>query len=157
MIPSLEFSPAKISIQFIIVPEEFVMTQPENVQWESTGCDKEFYRGTLIYESCILHFRSKICEHWITTVVNGDENFDHVRWGIRAIDTSGYSHQSKAARTLLLARLSPFFPGQLKVEKSPVGYPVILKGTQDMRIPASLAHDGNFVAYSFLLNFPDNN
>ena len=96
--------------------------------------------------------KSKISKDWIASVVNGDKIFDNVCWGIQSISEEGYHHQSKAVRTFLLRKLNSFFPGDLHVGKTPVGYPVILKGIQNMHIPVSLAHHGHFVAYSFILN-----
>ncbi|HEY8657550.1 MAG TPA: 4'-phosphopantetheinyl transferase superfamily protein [Hanamia sp.] len=151
-IPNLVFSPTRIVIQNIKIPPVLLMTKSEDIQWENTGYDEELYSGKVIYESHIFYFQSKINKDWIATVVNDDENFYNVFWGIQSIDNTGYYHQSKAARTLLLKKINSFFPGDLHVEKNHVGYPVILKGIQNMDIPASLAHDDHFVAYSFLLN-----
>src|SRR5665647_678747 len=152
ILPDLVFSPTKIVIQYITIPSDPLMTAFKNTHWENNGNKEEFYSGILIYASYVLYFRSKISEDWIATVVNDDENFDNVYWGIQSIEDESYYHQSKAARTLLLRRLNSFFPGDLWVKKSPVGYPVILKGIQNMHIPASLSHDDRFVAYSFILN-----
>ena len=149
-IPILVFSPTKIVIQNIKIPTALLMTKSEDIQWENTGYDEELYLGKVIYESHIFYFQSKINKDWIATVVNDDENFYNVCWGIQSIDDNSYYHQSKAARTLLLKRVSSFFPGDFHVKKSPIGYPDILKGTQNMHISASLAHDDRFVAYSFV-------
>jgi len=73
-----------------------------------------------------------------------------VYWGISTIDDYSYNQQSEAARTLVLNRLNSFFRKDFRIEKSPIGYPVIWKGSQNMHIPVSLAHDGRYVAYSFL-------
>lgn len=156
-IPDLVFSPTKIVIQSIEIPTGPMTTKWDGIQWENIASGEAFYSGKAIYGSHVFYFRSKISEDWIATVVNDDESFDQVCWGIQLIDDTAYRHQSKAVRILLLNKLSSFFPGDFQVEKSPVGYPVILKGTQDMYIPASLAHDGHFVAYSFLLNSPITN
>ncbi|MGZ4049335.1 MAG: 4'-phosphopantetheinyl transferase family protein [Bacteroidia bacterium] len=152
ILPDLVFSPTKIVIQYITIPSDPLMTVFKNTHWENTSDKEEFYSGMLIYDSYVFYFRSKISADWIATVVNGDEDFDNVCWGVQSIDDKSYCHQSKAARTLLLKRLNSFFPGDLQVKKSPVGYPVILRGTQNMHISASLAHDDRFVAYSFVLN-----
>jgi len=151
-IPDLVFSPTKICIQNIKIPPVTLMNEFRCVQWENTGYEEEFYRGKIIYGLHVFYFRSKITENWIATVVNDDENFDNVCWGIQSIDEAGYYHQSKAAQTLLLNKLNTFFSFDLQVKKSPVGYPVILNGLQEMQIPVSLSHDDCFVAYSFLLN-----
>jgi len=157
MIPGLVFSPTKIIIQHIEIPVGHLINKFEGLRWESNGNSEEFYKGKVIYGSHTIYFRSKISEEWIATVVNDNENFENVWWGIQSIDDAGYYHQSKAARAFLLNKLNSFFPGDLQVEKSLVGYPVILKGTQDMHIPVSLAHDDRFVAYSFMLDSLNNN
>lgn len=156
-IPDLVFSPTKIVIQYIKIPTWPLMTKFESIQWENTGDVEEFYRGKVIYGTHNFYFRSKISEDWIATVVNNEENFDNVYWGIQSIDDAGYYHQSKAAGTLLLNKLNSFFRDDFRIDKSPVGYPVILKGIQNMHIPVSLAHDDRFVAYSFILNSLNNN
>lgn len=150
ILPDLVFSPTKIIIQYVTIPSSPLVTSFKNIHWENNGNKEEFYSGMLIYASYVLYFRSKISEDWIATLVNDNEDFDNVCWGVQAIENESYLHQSKAARTLLLERLTSFVPGDLQVKKSPVGYPIILKGTQNMHISASLAHDGRFVAYSFV-------
>jgi phosphopantetheinyl transferase (holo-ACP synthase) len=158
IIPDLVFSPTKIVIWDIQFPIETLMTKFEGTRWENTGyCGEEFYRGCVIYGSQTYYFRSKITEDWIATVVNDDKDFDNVCWGIQIIDDNSYVYQSKSAKILLLNNLNFFFPCDLHIEKSPVGYPVIKKGTQNLYIPVSLAHDDHFVAYSFVLNSPNNN
>jgi len=152
ILPRLVFSPTKFVIQYIKIPSSPLLSAFKNTHWESTGNGKEFYSGMLIYDSYVFYFRSKITEDWIATVVNDDKIFDNVYWGIQSIAKKSYYHQSKAVRTFLLKKLSSFFPGDLHVDKTPVGYPVILKGIQNMHIPVSLAHHGHFVGYSFILN-----
>lgn len=157
IIPGLVFSPTKIRIQDIQIPAGTLVAKLENTQWENTGYDKDFYKGCVIYGSQIHYFRSKITEDWIATIVNDDKDFDNVFWDIQLIDGNSYEYQSKAARILLLNKLNFFFPDDLHIEKSSVGYPVIKKGTQNLHIPVSLAHDDCFVAYSFVLNSTNNN
>ena len=157
IIPDLIFSPTKIVIQDIQIPTGLLVTKFEDTQWENTGYDEEFYKGCVIYGSQIFYFRSKITEDWIATVVNDDEDFANVCWGIQLIDDNSYNYQSKAAGTVVLNKLNFFYPGALHIEKSSVGYPVIKRGTQNLDITVSLAHDDRFVAYSFVLNSPNNN
>ncbi len=156
IIPGLIFSPTKFIIQNITIPGRPGVTELENNQWENTGYVDEFYSGKVIYGTEFFCFRSKINEDWVATVVNDNEHFDNVYWGVQSIDDAGYYHQSKAARTLLLNKLNFFFQDDFQIKKSPFGYPVILKGIQNMHIPASLAHDDHFVAYSFILNCGSN-
>jgi phosphopantetheinyl transferase (holo-ACP synthase) len=152
-IPDLLFSPTSIGIQNIEIPTaSWKNVSGSCIQWEDSGNREEFYRGKVIYGSHIFYFRSKISEDWIATVVNDDEHFNNVCWGIQSTDDASSFHQSKAVRTLLLNKLHAFFPGDLQVKKSPVGYPVIVKGKQEQPIPVSLSHDDLFVAYSFAIN-----
>ena len=57
-------------------------------------------------------------------------------------------------RTFILNKLSYFFPNaDLRIEKSPSGYPIILQDDKkDLFIPVSFAHHDRFIAYSFLLS-----
>ena len=151
-IPELVFSPTKICIQNIKIPAANLMNKSKCVQWQNTGQEEAFYCGTIIYGSHVLYSRSKITDDWMATVANDDEKFDNVCWGIQSIEDAGYYNQSKAARTLLLQKLYTFFPFEMQVKKSLIGYPVICKGNQDMYIPVSLSHDDCLVAYSLLLN-----
>ena len=149
--PGLLFSPTNIIVRDIVLPKNLT-AEPDELQWESSDSDEGLYSGEVTTGPHTLYFRSKISTAWIATVVNDDCTFDDVCWGVRAIDDAGYKHQSTAARVALLNKLSSFFPGELRVEKSPVGYPVILNDSEQLPVPASLAHDGCFVAYSFLLD-----
>lgn len=155
IIPKLVFSPTKTLIQEIKIPSRLLINEPGLIQWENTEHDEEFYIGKVIYSSHIFYFQSKISKDWIATVVNDDKIFDNVYWGVQSIDEEGYDHQSKAVKTFLLKKLNSFFPGDLHVGKTSVGYPVILKGIQNMHIPVSLAHHGHFVGYSFIVNPAD--
>ena len=150
-IPHLEFSPTRFVIQHITIPPWASSTKFEDSSWENNSLSEEFYKGKITYASDNFYFQSKISEEWIATVVNDDKDFENVHWGVQHIAEAGYIHQSKAARTFLLNKLSSFFPGDLQIAKSTVGYPIILNGIQNMNIPVSLAHDARFVAFSFVL------
>lgn len=154
--PGLVFSPTKIIIQRIDPPYGRPVTKFEGTQWESsnTGSCEEFYKGIALFESRIFYFRSKIHAELISTVVNDDENFENIWWGIKLIDHPGYNNQSIAVRAFVLNKLNFLFSGDkdnLHIEKSPLGYPIVLKGAEEMKIPVSLAHHDHFIAYSFLL------
>jgi phosphopantetheinyl transferase (holo-ACP synthase) len=156
MQPELVFSPTKIIITSIDIPVN-QLSSPDYNEWENISCNDEFYTGKVAYGSDNLYFRSKITNEFIVTVVNDSDDFDDVCWGIRSIDDCGYDHQSKAARAFLLTKLNALFPGNLTVEKSAIGYPVIVRDMENMNIPVSLAHDGCLVAYSIRVNHLNNN
>jgi phosphopantetheinyl transferase (holo-ACP synthase) len=166
--PGLVFSPTGIIVQRLGSPCS-PPTNFEGLQWEGAatpggsriaGPDEEFYTGTIAYGSTILYFRSKVHAECIATVVSDEENFDHTCWGIHLIDHPAYEHQSKAVRDFVLRRLNALFSSDhapLRIARSPLGHPIVLKGEEDMQIPLSLAHHERFVAYSFLLRPPASN
>ena len=155
-IPALKFTPTKFVIQQIEI-----FTKPfnkrENSQWKSDKTSESYYRGKVIFESHSLYFRSKISDEWIATVVNDTIDFENVWWGMQAIDETNPYHQSKAAKNLLLNKLNSFFTKEIHIGNSSIGFPIILKDSDDLNIPVSLSHDDCFVAYSFLLNPLNNN
>ncbi len=152
--PDLVFSPTQIITQHIEIPATLVVPF-QNAQFDGTNDQDDFYRGTVKYGSDTLYFRSKISEAWIATVVDVDNDFDDIYWGIHSIHDASYKNQSTAARTALLGKLNSFFAGDLRIEKSAIGYPIILNNTEQIPVPASIAHDGCFVAYSFILESED--
>ena len=149
--PDLLFSPTKIIIEDIKVPVKLTDVSINALHWDSSVDAGELYTGKAAFDDTCIYFRSKISTEWIATVVNSTEDFEGVHWGIRYISHAGHAHQSIQARELLMNKLSSFYPEELQIEKSPVGYPIILSQGVDTQIAASLAHDGLFVAYSSVL------
>jgi phosphopantetheinyl transferase (holo-ACP synthase) len=159
IVPGLVFSPAKIIIQGIDPPYRRTDTSFGDIEWENNNNEssEEFYKGIVIFGADIFYFRSKIHDELISTVVNNDENFENVWWGIKSIGHADYDNQSKAVREFILNKLNFILPGSnanLNIGKCPLGYPVVLKGVKEMNIPVSLAHHDHFIAYSFLLGHP---
>ncbi len=155
-IPELKFTPTKFVIQQIEISTG-PFNKRENSQWESDKISESYYRGKVLFESHSLYFRSKINGEWIATVVNDNEDFENVWWGIQAIDDTSHCHQSKAAKAFLMNKLNSLFTKEIHIGKSSIGFPIILKDSDDLDIPVSLSHDDRFVAYSFLLNPLNNN
>jgi len=147
--PNLLFSPTKFCIQDI---EISTVTLTEDFAFSLSGkfgrCE-EFYCGKIIFGTHILYFRSQITADWIASVVNDDQSFRNVCWGINSIKDASYCHQSEAVRALLLVNLRRYFNGNLEIAKHSSGYPVVLNDKEDLKIPVSLSHDGYFIAYSF--------
>lgn len=143
--PELIFSPTKIIINQLVLPAcNFVE------QFEGHGFDEDsVYRGVINFGEHTLYSRSVISEEFIFSVVNGTDNFEHIRWGIQLIHSSDPDAQSNAVREFLIQTLRPLFPGSaLLVDKSPHGYPIILKDGIEIPLPVSLAHHGHYVGYS---------
>ncbi len=162
--PGLVFSPTKIIVCSIDAPcriavphsrvADFRYAIERGDPWEKrmTGQSEEFYRGVVLFESQSFYFRSVLCSEFTSTVVNADKNFENIWWGIKSIDHSDYHHQSTAVRAFVLDQLKAVFPaGQLQIGKSPLGYPTVLKDTEEMKIPLSFAHHDRFITYSFVL------
>jgi phosphopantetheinyl transferase (holo-ACP synthase) len=139
--PELEFAPTKT-----IVSDIGAYT-PGAENWEGID-DYESYQGRVSYQSETLYFRSKISADWIVTVVNDTDNFDNIYWGVKEIANSDNASRSSEVRVFLLRKLQTFYPGQLQISKSGIGYPVVLHDGEELPVPVSLAHDGGFVGYS---------
>ncbi|WP_448699580.1 4'-phosphopantetheinyl transferase superfamily protein [Mucilaginibacter sp. AW1-3] len=149
--PQLIFSPVNIIVQTTAPAEGHLEKDHTLFECESKTFSREFYTGKVTYAAHTLYFRSIITTDWITTVVNDTESFENVYWGVKTINDVDNESRSTEVRDFLLNKLSKFF-GTLRIEKSPVGYPFIFKHERDLHIPASLAHDGRFVGYSFILD-----
>jgi phosphopantetheinyl transferase (holo-ACP synthase) len=149
----LIFSPSKIILQNIAVPEAVTTPDLINGVWESDDNATEvFYTGQVLYENHQLYFRSKITTAFITSVVHSLPDFAGVFWGIQFIDNTGSQNQSKQVRTFALKKLQSVLAlDNLLIGESVVGYPLFLQATRAIDIPLSLAHHNHFVAYSFIL------
>ncbi|WP_166727748.1 4'-phosphopantetheinyl transferase family protein [Mucilaginibacter gilvus] len=147
--PELVFSPTQIIIQSLKAPNR--SGNDVNVTlWEST-CDGEFYSGTIVHLSSTLYFRSKTSASWIATVVDQNESFKNIYWGVKSITENSVESQSAEARYFLIDKLRPYF-NDLHFKKSLIGYPVIFNNGNELNIPVSIAHHGNYVSYSFVLD-----
>jgi phosphopantetheinyl transferase (holo-ACP synthase) len=127
-----------------------------------SGVSGKLYKGIVLFESGVYYFRSTIQDELIASVVSDKEGFEDTWWGVHAIGNAeghiGHDQQSSAVRKLVLQKISAicgaYFnsaEGELQIGRSPLGYPVLLKGEEEMDIPVSLAHHDRFIAYSFNL------
>jgi hypothetical protein len=133
--PDLGFSPTKIIVQQIVPPQN----------------GEELYRGTAIWGSELLYFQSMIRPEFIASVVDDQEDLKNSWWGVRRIDHSDRLSQSAEVRSFVLDKLRSIFPGQqLQIDKHAGGHPIVCSGSAQLGIPVSLAHDGHYVAYSFV-------
>jgi phosphopantetheinyl transferase (holo-ACP synthase) len=138
--PGLVFSPTRIVIQKLDAP---------------TG--DGLYKGKALFGPHSLYFQSNLQPEFIASVVGDEENFDNIAWGIRSIDYSDYHHQSGAVRTFALDHLHSLVSGigareDLRIEKNRQGCPILYRGSEEIKIPLSLAHHGHFISWSFYLN-----
>lgn len=151
----LIFSPSKIVIQHINVsPDQCIASFQEN-GWEGSH-DRTFYEGSVLCQTHMLFFTTGLQTEFITTIANGEANFNNVYWGVQRIEKDDQESQSKAVRSFVLNKLNNLLSvDNIRIDK-PAGYPVLLIGDEVTDIPISLAHHGNLVAYSFLLKVNPN-
>lgn len=150
--PDLLFSPGKIIIQDIDVPEKCTATEFGTVQYESNSFPEvELYCCQAHLGTEVFYSRSKIHNDLIYTVVNNTKSFENIWWGIKFIDDVDYVNQSTEVRNFVLDKLSSIFPNDdLQIEKREAGYPVLLKAKKELDLPISFTHHTHFIAYSFL-------
>jgi len=123
-----------------------------NLVGDRTYREDELYTGYAVYNENVFYFRSIINNEWLMSVVNGNEDFENVYWGMKTIHDSKYIIQSKEARLLLLEKLNAYYQGEITIEKRSTPYVSVIKDNKELNIPVSLAHDGDFVAYAFITN-----
>jgi len=151
-VPGLVFSPTRIIIRDINLPKDQRLTAFEGRQWQGNASAETCYKGSVIFGSATLYFRSNIHSELIATVVSEDQKFENTWWGISTINHTDADHQSKEVRSFLLHKLNTILPGKyIRIEKTAVGYPVVLEGTKELKIPVSFSHHGRFISYSFQL------
>ena len=150
--PGLRFSPAKINIHSITPPGSYTIKKFGYLQYEKKSFHEEVvYHGTVRYGAAFFHSSSIIHHELIYTVVNKDESFGNLWWGIKTIGFSDHNHQSAEVRAFLLKRLHAILPDHnLTIDNSTGGFPVILNERKEMDIPVSFTHHHHFIAYSFL-------
>jgi len=112
----------------------------------------QHYSGSLQFGLDSLFFRSIITNDWISTVVNGEDNFEYIFNDVQLIERDDYQYQSATVRKFALDKLNAFFDGEFELEKSELSYPVLVKNGERIDTPVSLSHDGYFVACSFNFN-----
>jgi phosphopantetheinyl transferase (holo-ACP synthase) len=137
---------------FIFSPTRIV-TQNLDVAPRIPGIDTaHFFTARAQAGTCTFHTRSFITDDCIFTMANGTDDFRSVQWGLHSIDGDSHEDQSRAVRACLVQRLETLLPGAgWRVQKSPEGHPLLLKGHRPSGIPVSFAHHGSFVGYSFYL------
>lgn len=148
--PSLVFSPRKMVIQSVAVPENRFDATDEML--EGSGFDAKAWHCSIEVNGYILFSCSLICRDYIFSVVNGTNDFGQVHWGIRRIGSSAPASQSVEVREFLLSRLRQLMPGHdLKIAKDAKDIPYLLQNDKKIRLPVSLAHHDHYIAYSFRL------
>jgi len=148
--PGFTFSPSKIILKQVTPPSLSPPILPPELQ--QIGFDNQsVYQGIANSGDQALHFRSLITHDFIFSVVNIFDDFEDTYWGIKYIDTKEPAGQSESVREFILEKLDSLFPGgNLVVQKSAHGYPVILQNDIKVPVAVSFTHHDHWVAYSFV-------
>jgi phosphopantetheinyl transferase (holo-ACP synthase) len=147
----LTFSPIKFEVKHMLAPIGYAFTNFDTTQTEGDGFDYlDVFKGTVTFGPYTLFSRSIIYKELIVSVVNHNENFDNISWGIKRIEKCDPDYQSIAVRVFLVNRLSALFQDDnLTIGKNRQGIPVVLKGSEELTIPVSISHHDHLVAYSY--------
>lgn len=147
----LIFSPIKFVVEHLNIPPNFTLTPINGNHWDN-DTPTNYITGTVSFGNTQLYFQSYITPDLISSVVNDDEPFAQVHWGIQSIKQTDSEHQSIAVRKLALAKLrSVSNADNLRIINSDIGYPVVMEGTTPLDVALSFAHHDRWVGYSFVL------
>jgi phosphopantetheinyl transferase (holo-ACP synthase) len=149
--PELIFSPTRFIVSNLWKPKQPLIESFGSSQLEAVGFDDErTWTGLITCGNNTLHSRSVLYPDVIHSIVNHENMFKNVYWGIKTINNTSPAIQSAVVRTFVLDKLNNLFSTKkLRVDKSKYGYPVIFDGQNQIQLPVSLSHHEHFVAYSF--------
>ncbi len=151
--PGLAFSPFKITVKQLDFLKDQAAFSFNGRQYESKGSIEFAYNGRVLIDDNIFESCSMVTGAFIHSLVTSLGDFESVYWGIRMIGESNYEMQSGSLRSFLLERLQLIFGFRdLSVESSTVGYPLVKKDGEIIRMPVSFAHHEAFAAYAFILS-----
>lgn len=106
------------------------------------------YKGLVRFRSDVLYYHTKITSEYIEAVVAGDYSFERIKSGVKQIDPANNSERSALAWGFLIEEVKKELGENISLEKSELGYPVLIQNSKVLDIPVSLSHDGNFAAFS---------
>ena len=144
------FTPVKFEVSDVQIPFGFNLTDFKTIELTGIGFDGiQAIKSTIKFDDLILYSNSLIYQEFISTVVNGVEDFGHTHWGIKQIASDDIAFQSAEVRTFLIDNFK--HNTSISIAKNPLGIPVLLKNNQELTIPVSLSHHEYYIAYSFQL------
>jgi phosphopantetheinyl transferase (holo-ACP synthase) len=145
--PALLFSPTKFEVKQLQLPAGFEMAHFTSEEIISVGFDdKTAIYGLILYENNMLYTRSLLYNELIMSVVNADDDFSNIHWGIKSINSAGNDTQSAAVREFLMSTLQLQGINRPIISKNLHSIPGLLYN--GVVVPVSLSHHERFVAYS---------
>lgn len=149
--PLLVFSPTKFVVTQLDIPLGFTIGNLAEKEMAQRGFGDSVIKGIIAYADFKLSSRSLIYRETIASVVNSDENFEDIFWGIKSVNYISPDNQSTEARAFLSGALNQQFGAKnVAICKTSDGIPFLSLYNGKTTLPVSLSHHGNFVGYSFL-------
>jgi phosphopantetheinyl transferase (holo-ACP synthase) len=151
--PGLIFSPVNTVITHIEPPETDVYIFPATLELHGFY-DVACFKSEVVFHSQTLYARSIIDrDELVCTIASLDPTFKDVYWGVKHIGVSDPESQSAAVRAFLMDRLKMMYPEkEFTIGKSTHGWPYLMAGGQDMDMPLSLSHHGEWVGYGITVS-----
>jgi phosphopantetheinyl transferase (holo-ACP synthase) len=149
--PDLVFIPIKFEVTQLLIPSGYVLANFEGIQMEGAGFGNiPALKGVVTFGIHTLYSASLLYPELIVSVVNGDENFENVCWGVKLIGENEANNQSIEVRKFLIDRLQHILHlDALVMGKTSGGIPVVLNEGEELAVAISLSHHERFVGYSF--------
>jgi phosphopantetheinyl transferase (holo-ACP synthase) len=145
----LLFSPIKFIVEQLNIPANFTLTPFTGIYWNSET-PATYLTGSVSYGNTHLYFRSYLTHDFIASVVDANEQFENVYWGIQLIEQTDHQHQSQQVRNFASIKLKALLAiDDLRIVKSKIGYPVVMEGGTPLEVDLSFAHHDRWVGYSF--------
>ncbi len=151
--PDLVFTPVKFIVTQLLIPSRFNLSNFEGIQMEGAGFDNmPALKGVIVFEDETLYSASLTYRELIVSVVNRDDNFENIYWGVKLIEENDASNQSTEVRKFLINRLQHILDlDGLVMGKTSGGIPIVLNDNEELAVAISLSHHERFVGYSFQL------
>jgi phosphopantetheinyl transferase (holo-ACP synthase) len=150
-IPEFTFSPLKMDVRQVEFSKNYSEVIFQDNPYEQTDFCGASVKAVILSKEQNLYSRSLISSRFIFTVVKSSDDFGDVSWGIKFINTTGYVDQSLQVKDFVLSRFQEICldTEMLRIEKTPIGYPVLLKNSSVVNIPISFSHHFNLISYCF--------
>jgi len=149
--PCIVFTPVKFEIQSIEIPPRYSCSPCGADELTGIGfADYPVFQATVIFAGKKLFARVIIHHEFVSTVVNHNDDFRNVYWGIKRIEDANYKYQSVAVREFALGTLRGI-PGfdNMAIGKNKDDVPFLSKDDRQHETPISLSHHEQWVAFSF--------
>ncbi|GAB2986824.1 hypothetical protein GCM10027049_28260 [Mucilaginibacter puniceus] len=148
----LQFSPIKFIVEQLNIPADFNLNPFTGIDWDNEETPANYLTGSVSCGNTHLYFRSHITHDFITSVVDANEQFENVYWGIKSIEHADHQHQSQEVRNFVLIKIKALLAIEdLRIVKSEIGYPVVMEGGTPLEVDLSFTHHDRWVGYSFVL------